>query len=723
MSLALFPLKVLLIAIDLLITIVTFKWIKPVLSFFEGTPLRSVPVDGKTQSYRVDPEYRDNLITSIPGTDCTTLYEVVQRSFTKFASEPCMKTREFKGMKSIKPPVKEFSVTNDVLTYEEVGVQVHKFGAALRKAGLTPAADVATLDAMTTPCSLAIFENTCKEWLIGAMGAFSQSLVVTTIYATLGNDAVVSAVQDGAISAILCNKKDVKKVISRSSDMKTLKTIIYTNDCVAKNDEIDFGTIPSGVKVISFEEFVESGDVKAFPPTPPKPSSMAVLMYTSGSTGKPKGVVITHSQVTSCAAGLIEAAKICKTDVHLGYLPLAHIMELLAEITLIAVGATICYADPKTLTAKGSYPLGALEQFSPSLMIAVPKIWDVIKKGIEAKVAASPPIAKFLVETAFQWRTFAINHGFDTPLFKALVFKKFSKVVGGNLRLGMSGGGPLNSEVQVFIRTCFGIPFGQGYGLTETNAGLTMQDTSDLRPGVTGRPIPCVEVKVISVSEINDKNGNPYLSTDTRDVDGNIIFGRGEVLAKGPSISLGYYMMPDKTKEVYDEDGFFHTGDIGQFAEDGSLKIVDRVKNLVKLKGGEYIAIENMEMTYGNSKFVDAINGGICCYGDGDMDRPIALLQLSEPNAMAWAKENNVTGDFAAVKESKELYNAVLDDMKNEHAKAGLSHLEKLVAICFLTDPWTPDNGCLTAANKLQRRSVVEMFSKEFEATKAKGIF
>lgn len=192
---------------------------------------------------------------------------------------------------------------------------------------------------------------------------------------------------------------------------------------------------------------------------------------------------------------------------------------------------------------------------------------------------------------------------------------------------------------------------------------------------------------------------------------------------KGPSVSLGYYMMLDKTKEVFRDDGFFHTGDIGQFLADGSLRIVDRVKNLVKLKGGEYIAIENMEMAYGNSKYVDAIAGGICCYGDGDMDRPIALLQLSEPNAMAWAKANNVTGDFATVKASKGLYDAVIADLKNEHSKAGLSHLEKLTAVSFLTEPWTPENGCLTAANKLQRRMVVEMFEKEFLETKAKGIF
>lgn len=299
--------------------------------------------------------------------------------------------------------------------------------------------------------------------MISAMGAFSQSIVVTTIYATLGMDAVVQAIQDGVISAIVCNKKDVKKVLSKSKEMKTLKTVIYTNDCVADGDVIDFGPIPNGVKVVSFDDFCESGDVKAYPPTPPTPESMAVLMYTIGSTGKPKGVVITHAQVTSAASAAEEALGVNADDVYLGYLPLAHIMELMAEISFISMGSTICYADPKTLTAKGSYPLGALEQFSPTVMAAVPKIWDVIKKGVEAKIAGSKPIAQFLVATAFQWRAFTMKHGFDTPLFKALVFKKFSKALGGRMRKALSGGGPLNSEVQNFIRVCFGMPFSQGY--------------------------------------------------------------------------------------------------------------------------------------------------------------------------------------------------------------------------------------------------------------------
>jgi long-chain acyl-CoA synthetase len=130
-----------------------------------------------------------------------------------------------------------------------------------------------------------------------------------------------------------------------------------------------------------------------------------------------------------------------------------------------------------------------------------------------------------------------------------------------------------------------------------------------------------------------------------------------------------------------------------------------------------------MEMTYGNSSFVDAVHGGICCYGDGDLDRPVALMQLSEPYTMKWAKEHGVRGDFEAIKNSKELYDAVMKDLHKEHGKSDLSHLEKVVGVAMLHKPWTPENGCLTAANKLQRRAVIQQFETEFEDVKAKGIF
>ena len=156
---------------------------------------------------------------------------------------------------------------------------------------------------------------------------------------------------------------------------------------------------------------------------------------------------------------------------------------------------------------------------------------------------------------------------------------------------------------------------------------------------------------------------------------------------------------------------------------DGSVRLVDRKKNLVKLKGGEYIALEKMEMTFGNSSFVDAVHGGICCYGDHEMDRPVALMQVSEVVAMKWAKESSITDDFKTLLKSDSLHKAVLAEMAKEHAKSDLSHLEKLVGVALLNAPWTPENGCLTAANKLQRRAVIEQFEKEFLEVKKKGVF
>ena len=148
-------------------------------------------------------------------------------------------------------------------------------------------------------------------------------------------------------------------------------------------------------------------------------------------------------------------------------------MELMAEFVMVSQGVCICYADPKSLSATGASPTGALEHFAPSLMVAVPKIWDTIKKGLEAKVAASPPVAQFLVNTAFEAKKYADTYGYDTPLFNALVFKKFKAAVGGNLRFAISGGGPLNGEVQDFIRRAFAFPLRQGYVCVNSPFRLT----------------------------------------------------------------------------------------------------------------------------------------------------------------------------------------------------------------------------------------------------------
>merc|ERR1711988_393036 len=163
------------------------------------------------------------------------------------------------------------------------------------------------------------------------------------------------------------------------------------------------------------------------------------------------------------------------------------------------------------------------------------------------------------------------------------------------------------------------------------------------------------------------------------------------------------------------EDGFFMTGDIGMVLPDGSLKIIDRKKNLVKLKGGEYVALEKMNQAFGNSPFVNKEHGGTCAYADDTLDRPVCLVQADEQAIMDKAKELGVSGDFASVCSNEKITKVVLDSLNSEGKKAGLPALETLKGVCLLTKPWSPEDGTLTATLKLVPSRVKEVNKYELE--------
>jgi long-chain acyl-CoA synthetase len=205
------------------------------------------------------------------------------------------------------------------------------------------------------------------------------------------------------------------------------------------------------------------------------------------------------------------------------------------------------------------------------------------------------------------------------------------------------------------------------------------------------------------------------------------------VMIRGPAVGAGYLHQADKTLEAFDKDGWFHTGDIAIFTPDGCIKIVDRLKNLVKLKGGEYIAIESMEKEYSKSIFVNAVNGGIMCYGDGSMDRPVAFVQANLVELRKWANGQNLpfTDDEILCNDSR-VIKAVLDDLNKEGVLGGVSTLEKLDAIKLISghgdpnlpernSPWTPDNLFLTASNKLNRKPIQQGLEDDLNVLIAKA--
>jgi len=236
--------------------------------------------------------------------------------------------------------------------------------------------------------------------------------------------------------------------------------------------------------------------------------------------------------------------------------------------------------------------------------------------------------------------------------------------------------------------------FLQGYGLTEPCGAGTLLPPD--HPGylITGAPLPCVEIKLRDVPDMG------YLATD-------LPHARGEVCLRGASVAQGYYKLPQQTAEAFGEDGWFATGDIGEFREDGTLAIVDRKKNLVKLAHGEYIALEKMENRYKDSILVE----NVCAYGDADREYPIALVLPNKAALTKWATEKNVPHDSVEhLLQNKETEKYVLAAIVAAARKANLKDIEIVRAVILLPDEWTPDNGLLTAAMKIQRAKIYEKY-------------
>jgi long-chain acyl-CoA synthetase len=301
----------------------------------------------------------------------------------------------------------------------------------------------------------------------------------------------------------------------------------------------------------------------------------------------------------------------------------------MCENMVLQKGGLICFGTPRTLADTGAIPCGDLVAFKPTTFIAVPKVCDTIKKAALEKVEKNP-IAKFLFGIAFRDKLKAITEGRDTPVWDNLIFSQFKERMGGNIRLFVTGSAPLNEETHQFLRVCIGAPVVQGYGLTETTASGTVQwkghRFSTCNVGCVN---PCGIIKLRDVPELG------YKSTDKP-------FPRGEILMKGYHVAKGYYKNPELTKEYFLEDGWFCTGDVGQWLPDGSLQIIDRKKNLIKMAHGEYIATEALENIYGQSPFVSP--NGILVYGDSFKDDLVAIIVPQTSYLQYWAKKNHIEG-------------------------------------------------------------------------------
>ncbi|KNC48392.1 long-chain-fatty-acid-CoA ligase 3 [Thecamonas trahens ATCC 50062] len=431
-------------------------------------------------------------------------------------------------------------------------------------------------------------------------------------------------------------------------------------------------------------------------------------MYTSGSTGKPKGVEIEHKAVVGAVASLAPAIPgATNADVYVGYLPLAHILELCAETTILSLGASIGYGSTLTLSdtsamiAEGT--MGDLRALRPTLMAAVPLVLDRIRDGVSKKIAKASLPVRLLYAAALASAKQAHFNGWPTPLCNVLVFNKIRAAIGGRLRMMLSGGAPLSSETQTWFSTVIA-PLGQGYGATETCSTGTITHPDDPETNVVGAPIMCCEFKLVDWEQ--------YTNADASDP--TIGRPRGEMWIRGNSVSRGYLGMPDKTAEDYPVDSagirWYATGDIGQVETNGVLRIIDRKKDLVKGGHGEYVSLGKVESALRNADVVD----NVMVHQSPELNNPLAVVSV---NADALRAALGAGADTSANKlvDSEDARSAVLSALKKTAKSAGLKKFETPAWVILEPTEWTPESDLVTAAQKLKRANLMKKYRNDID--------
>ncbi|KAK1291509.1 Long chain acyl-CoA synthetase 6, peroxisomal [Acorus calamus] len=527
------------------------------------------------------------------------------------------------------------------------------------------------------------------EWIIVDHACSAYSYVSVPLYDTLGPDAVKYIVNHASVQAIFCVHETLNILLSFLSDMPFVRLIVVVG---GTEDIIPSLPSTSGIEIISYSKLIDQGRSNLQKFCPPKPEDTATICYTSGTTGTPKGVVLTHGNLIANVAGSSISTKFYPSDIYISYLPLAHIYERANQIAMIYGGVAIGFYQGDNLKL-----LDDMAALRPTLFSSVPRLYNRIYAGIMNAVKTSGVLKQRLFNAAYNAKLHAIVNGKNpSPMWDRLVFNKIKAKLGGRVRFMTSGASPLSPDVLDFLRVCFGGVVVEGYGMTETSCVISTMEEGDTLTGHVGPPNPCCEIKLVDVPEMN------YTSEDQP-------YPRGEICVRGPIVFQGYYKDDIQTKEVIDDDGWLHTGDIGLWLPGGRLKIIDRKKNIFKLAQGEYIAPEKIENVYAKCKFV----AQCFVYGDSFNSSLVAVVAVDHDMLKSWAASEGVKyEDLTQLSRDPRARAAVLADMDDIGKQAQLRGFEFAKSVTLVLEPFTLENGLLTPTFKIKRPQAKSYFAK-----------
>jgi len=520
---------------------------------------------------------------------------------------------------------------------------------------------------------VAIMSRTRYEWTILDFAIWYAGGCVVPIYDTSSAEQIDWILNDSGAVAIIVETPALRDLTKTVLPAHTKKMWTMTENVLA--------TLAYDGTSVSDEEIEKRRNALL-------PETLATLIYTSGTTGKPKGVQITHANFLSECSNVVQAA----SDLFLKpggstllFLPVAHVFGRMVQIGSVAAGLHMAHcSDPV-----GRLPLD-LASFKPTFVLAVPRIFEKVYNGAEAKAdaAGKGKIFRKAAEVAIAYSK-GIESGKISPslrlqhgLFDKLVFSKIRTGLGGRVEAAISGGAPLGERLGHFYRGA-GITILEGYGLTETTAGATLNLTHKIKVGSVGRPIPGTTIKIAD---------------------------DGEVLIKGPIVMQGYWKNEAANAEVFSGDRWFHSGDLGKLDDEGFLYIVGRKKELIVTAGGKNVAPAVLEDRLRAHPLISQ------CMVVGDNQPFIASLITIDPDALkTWVTANKKEGASLADLTNDPDLIAVIQTAVDEANKA-VSRAESIRKFKILPTDFTIAGGQLTAKLSLKRHVIGKEFATEIAA-------
>ncbi len=523
---------------------------------------------------------------------------------------------------------------------------------------------------------IAIISHNRVEWNFTDIAALQIGAVVVPLYPNMSEENYLYIFTDAHVKLIFVENPELYEKVQRVLEKINWPVEVYTFDDVEnakKWTEVSgAGNDSFRNKLDEIKKSIAAGD-------------LATIIYTSGTTGIPKGVMLSHNNIISNITDLINIMPIAHEHRIISFLPLCHIFERTASFYYLTVGAQIYYAESVDKIGDN------IREVKPHFFTTVPRLIEkiferIMEKGRELK-GIKKAIFGWSLAVANSYHPMGKNgwfYKFKLAVARKLVFEKWIEALGGEIVGIISGAASLQPRL-ARIFTAAGIPIREGYGLTETSPVITCNRFKDgeYYLGSVGLPLPRVEVKLSD---------------------------QGEILAKGPNVMLGYYQKPEETGKAIDEDGWFHTGDIGEFVEGKFLKITDRVKEVFKTSGGKFVAPLPIENKMKESNFIEQI----MVIGE-NRKFPAAIIVPNFKFIVKWCEKKCVERKTREeIITSEVVKKRIWDDVQMYNKRFG--KVQQVKKIALVPDEWTVETGELTPTLKLKRRVLLKKYADLIEA-------